>query len=204
VTRLRILLADDHPVVLAGVRALIAADPLLDIIAEAGDGRSALALATDLCPDVAVLDVSLPNLSGAEIARQLAVRRPACRILILTLHEDAAYVRQLLKEGVSGYLLKRSASTELCRAIHAVAAGGLYLDPAIAGHLMTPDGDPTLSDRESAVLRLSAGGHSNKAIAHELTIGVKTVETYKTRAMTKLGIHSRVEVIRFAQSKGWI
>jgi DNA-binding NarL/FixJ family response regulator len=157
----------------------------------------------------------MPGLNGVEVARQLLEQFPQCRVLVLTVHEDAAYLRQLLETGVGGYVLKRSAPEELIRGIHAVAAGGLYLDPAIAGRAVgqgaqrTPSGaDATattdLSAREVDVLRLTAVGHSNKTIAARLLIGVKTVDTYKARAMAKLGFQSRVEVVHYAMSKGWL
>jgi DNA-binding NarL/FixJ family response regulator len=156
----------------------------------------------------------MPGLNGIEVARQLRQACPTCKVLALTVHEDGAYLRQLLEVGGVGYVLKRSAAEELLRALHAIAAGGVYLDPAIAGrvvgqHALKPADaaalvGPDLSDRELGVLRLTAVGHSNKTIAAELRIGVKTVETYKARAMGKLGFHSRVEVVRYALGKGWL
>ena len=212
--KLRVFLADDHPVVLAGIRALVAGDAALEIVGEARDGRTALRLALELRPDVAVLDLSMPGLNGVDVARQLRAECPQCRVLALTVHEDGAYLRQLLEIGAVGYVLKRSAAEELLRAIHAVAAGGIYLDPAIAARVIgtgahkpaetaTP-GTAELSEREIEVLRLTASGHSNKTIASRLRIGVKTVDTYKARAMAKLGFRSRVEVVRYALSKGWL
>jgi DNA-binding NarL/FixJ family response regulator len=211
---IRVLIADDHPVVLAGMKALLAADPGLEIVAEASDGEQALRLATGLRPDVAVLDVSMPGLNGVEVARRLREDCPACKVLALTVHEDGGYLRQLLEAGGAGYVLKRSATEDLIRAVYAVAGGGVYLDPAIAGRIVGPAPDKApdnaaaehadLSEREVGVLRLTAAGHSNKIIAARLRIGVKTVETYKARAMGKLGFHSRVEVVRYALGKGWL
>jgi DNA-binding NarL/FixJ family response regulator len=212
---LRVFLADDHPLVLEGIRALIVADAGIELVGEARDGATALRRAIDLRPDVAVLDLSMPGLNGIEVARKLLEAWPQCRVLILTVHEDGAYLRQLLEFGVAGYVLKRSATEELRRAIHAVADGGTYLDPAIAARAIgrTGIGQPAasadgavadLSPREIEVLRLTAIGHSNKSIANTLRIGVKSVDTYKARAMEKLGFRSRVEVIRFALSKGWL
>ncbi len=212
--KLRVFLADDHPVVLAGIKALVAADAALEVVGEARDGRTALRLATELRPDVAVLDLSMPGLNGVDVARQLRVDCPPCRILALTVHEDGAYLRQLLEIGAVGYVLKCSAAEELIRAIHAVAAGGIYLDPAIAARVVGPGpakpaegaapGAADLSEREIEVLRLTAGGHSNKTIAGKLGIGLKTVDTYKARGMAKLGFRSRVEVVRYALGKGWL
>jgi DNA-binding NarL/FixJ family response regulator len=211
---LRILMADDHPIVLAGLKALVQGDPALEIVGEARDGRTARRLASMLRPDVVVLDISLPEMNGAEVARALLEEQPDCRILVLTVHEDRATLRQLLDLGVAGYLVKRSAADELLRAIHAVAAGGTYLDPAIAGKIVgagasgssRSQGDPTvaLSERETDVLRLIANGHSNKEISARLAISVKTIETYKARAMDKLGFKTRVDVVRHAASKGWL
>jgi DNA-binding NarL/FixJ family response regulator len=211
---LRILMADDHPIVLAGLKALVQGDPTLEIVGEARDGRTARRLASTLRPDVVVLDISLPEMNGAEVARALLEEQPECRILVLTVHEDRATLRQLLDLGVAGYLVKRSAADELLRAIHAVAAGGTYLDPAIAGKIVgsgasgssRSQGDPTveLSERETDVLRMIANGHSNKEIAARLAISVKTIETYKARAMDKLGFKTRVDVVRHAASMGWL
>lgn len=211
---IRILMVDDHPVVLAGLKALIGADPDFLIVGEARDGRTALRMALELAPDVVVLDISLPEMNGVELAAALRGERPDVRVLVLTVHEERAYLRQLVELGVRGYLLKRSAADELPRAIHAVATGGLYLDPAIAGKVVgrlardaaLPQGGPTaeLSEREADVLRLVAGGHSNKAISARLGISVKTVETYKARAMEKLGFRSRVDVVRYAADQGWL
>lgn len=211
---LRILMADDHPIVLAGLKALVQGDPGLQIVGEARDGRTARKLASSLRPDVVVLDISLPEMNGAEVARALLAEQPECRILVLTVHEDRATLRQLLDLGVAGYLVKRSAADELLRAIHAVAAGGTYLDPSIAGKIVgagasgssRSQGGPNveLSERETDVLRLIANGHSNKEISTRLAISVKTIETYKARAMEKLGFKTRVDVVRHAASKGWL
>jgi DNA-binding NarL/FixJ family response regulator len=207
-------MADDHPIVLAGLKALVETDPRLQIVGEARDGRTAQRLAATLRPDVVVLDISMPEMNGPEVARALLAEQPDCRILVLTVHEDRATPRQLLDLGVAGYLLKRSAADELLRAIHAVAAGGTYLDPAIAGKVVGPaapgaarsPGGPgvELSERETDVLRLIANGHSNKEISARLAISVKTIETYKARAMEKLGFKTRVDVVRHAASKGWL
>ncbi len=204
---LRIFLADEHPVVRHGVKALIAADRELQLVGEASDGPAALELAIELRPDVAVLDLLMPGMDGIEVARQLLAACPQCRLVVLTAQDDTAYLRQLLAAGIAGYVLKRSATDELVRSIHVVAAGGIYLDPAIAGRAVgSVPAEPRtdLSARESEVLRLTAAGHSIKAIATKLAIGAKTVDTYKTRAMAKLGFRSRVDIVRFALNKGWM
>lgn len=210
----RVLMVDDHPVVLAGLKALVEADAEFHIVGEARDGRTALQLAKQLLPDVVVLDISMPEMNGIEVATALLTDQPQCRVLVLTVHEDRAYLSQLLELGVSGYLLKRSASDELIRALHAIIAGGMYLDPAVAGKVVgrpardaaSPHAGQTadLSGRETDVLRLVACGHSNKEISARLSISVKTVETYKARAMEKLGYRTRVEVVRYAAEKGWL
>jgi DNA-binding NarL/FixJ family response regulator len=210
----RVLMVDDHPVVLAGLKALVEADPDFEVVGNARDGRTALRLAKQLLPDVVVLDISMPEMNGIEVATALLAERPECRVLVLTVHEDRAYLRQLVEAGVCGYLLKRSASDELIRALHAVVSGGMYLDPAIAGKVVgraarggahpQPGQASELSERETDVVRLVAGGHSNKEISARLAISVKTVETYKARAMDKLGYRSRVELVRYAADQGWL
>jgi DNA-binding NarL/FixJ family response regulator len=210
---LRILMADDHPIVLAGLKALVQAESSLQIVGEAQDGRMVLKLAAALRPDVIVLDVWMPEMNGTEVARTLLAELPECRILVLTIHEDRATLRQLLELGVAGYLVKRSAASELVRAIHAVAAGGTYLDPLIAGKIVGATQGTSrsargqmieLSDRETDVLRLIAFGHSNKEISAKLACSLKTIETYKARAMEKLGYKTRVDIVRHAMSMGWL
>jgi DNA-binding NarL/FixJ family response regulator len=211
---LRVFLADDHPVVLAGIKSLLSCDPELEMVGEARDGQTALQMALKLKPDVVVLDLSMPGMKGVDVTQQLLAKRPDCKVLVLTVHEDRSYLRKLMEVGAAGYLLKRSASEDLLRAIHAVAAGGLYLDPAIAGQVVDTSanrsGEPApgrgaeLSEREIEVLRLTALGHSNKSIATILDIGVKSVETYKARAMDKLGFRSRMELVGYAVGQGWL
>jgi DNA-binding NarL/FixJ family response regulator len=211
---LRVFLADDHPIVLDGVKALVMAEPGLTVVGEARDGDTALRMASDLKPDIAILDISMPGLNGVRVAEQLRTNCPKCKVLVLTVHEDRSYLRQLLELGIAGYVLKRSASDELIRAIGAIASGGLYLDPAIAGKAVGAGAARTvetatgrtvdLSDREIEVLRLTASGHSNKSVAAELGVAVKTVETYRARAMEKLGFKTRVELVRYVVSRGWL
>jgi DNA-binding NarL/FixJ family response regulator len=210
---LRVFLADDHPVVLAGIKALVQANEHFVVVGEASDGRATVRMTTRLKPDILILDISMPELNGLKVAEMLAKACPSCKILVLTVHEDRGYVRHLLGLGVCGYLLKRSAAAELIRALDAIAAGGLYLDPAIASKAVGGaasrgeeelGGGSELSSRETEVIRLTASGHSNKSVATTLGIGVKSVETYKARAMDKLGFRSRVELVRFAVGKGWL
>ncbi|MGO8919218.1 MAG: response regulator [Stellaceae bacterium] len=211
-TGIRVVLADDHPVVRAGVKALIQTAPEMEIVGEAASSTAALRLIVDAAPDVAVVDVSMPGLGGAELAARVAAQCPLVKMLALTVHEDRAYVQQMLQAGVRGYLLKRSAGDELVRAIRAVFDGGLYVDPAIAGKLLTPmvaSGSAAtpkgeLSDREEEVLKLVAQGFSNKEAAARLSLSVKTVETYKARAAEKLGLRSRAEIVRYGAARGWL
>ena len=212
--KLRIFLADDHPVVREGLKSLINAQPDMEVIGEAADGRLTLRRAKQLQPDVAVIDISMPELNGAQVTERLKVTCPQMRVLALTVHEDASYLRQLLQAGASGYVLKRGAAEELIHAIRTVAAGGVYLDPSLAGRLVSSylgrqPPDPTaqrgdLSERETEVLRLIALGYSNKEIAAQLGIGVRTVETYKTRLMEKLELRSRADIVRYAVQQGWL
>jgi DNA-binding NarL/FixJ family response regulator len=211
VKKTRVLLADDHAVVRAGLRALVDAQPDLEVVAEAGDGPAALRLATQTRPHVAVLDFAMPGLNGAEVAERLRHTCPDTKVLALTVHEDPGYLRQILQAGASGYVLKRSAAEELIHAIRALAHGGVYLDPAMAGRVVEgyvgePAGgaEADLSEREAEVLRRIAVGLSNKEIAARLGVSVKTVETYKARSMQKLGLHSRVDIVRYALRRGWL
>ena len=210
-TRLRVALADDHPIVLAGVKALLEATPDMELVGEAVTGVAALALVLETRPDVAVLDISMPGMSGIELARRLTAECPDVRLLALTAHEDRAYLHQMLAAGARGYLLKRSAADELARAVRAVATGGTYLDPAIAGlaladapSTMPGERGPGLSPREEDVLRHTARGLSNKEIAWRLELSTKTVETYKARATEKLGLRTRSDIVRFGAGQGWL
>lgn len=210
--RIRVLLADDHLVVRAGIRALFDGSDL-DVIGEAADGDSALQLALHLEPDVAVIDFCMPGRSGAEVAARLRTDAPTVRVLILSAHEERAYLRQAFEAGANGYVLKSATAEGLIQAIQTVAAGGTYLDPALAAHVVAglvgfePAANETvqpLSDREAEVLRLVATGYVNKEVAARLGLSVKTVETYKLRAMEKLHFRSRVDIVRHAYRAGWL
>ena len=210
-TRLRVGLADDHPIVLAGIKALLSATPEIDIVGDAATGLTALDMIQDTQPDVAVIDISMPGLGGIELARRIAQDCPAVRLLALTVHEDQPYLQQMLDAGARGYLLKRSAADELVRAIRAVAAGGVFLDPAIAGKALASPAEPSiattsanLSPREEDVLRHTAQGMSNKEIAARLEISTKTVETYKARALEKLALRTRSDIVRYGAGRGWL
>ena len=204
-TEVRVVLADDHPIVLAGLKALIESTEDMQLVGEASDGASALHVIMAETPDVAVIDVSMPRLNGFQLAKAIAEQRPSVRVLVLTVHEDRAYLDQLLQCGVRGYLLKRSAAEELIHAIRAVVGGGLYIDPAMASKLL--NSGPTvgeLSGREEAVLRLAARGFSSKEAAARLLLSTKTVETYKARGAEKLGLHTRADIVRYGAQHGWL
>ena len=213
--RSRIVLADDHPIVLAGLRNLIEPETDLEIVGEASNGLAALKVIRERQPDIAVIDLSMPELNGILLSRRLAVEMPSVRVLALTLHEDRAFLKQAIDAGVRGYVLKRSAAESLVHAIRAVLACGLYVDPAIANSLF--DVNPKrvsqhrsnaitleLTDRETKVLKCVALGFSNKEIANQLNVGVKSIETYKARGLQKLGFKSRVQLVRYASTQGWL
>lgn len=211
--KLHILLADDHAVVREGLKRLIDAEGDMRVIGEASDGAEAIEKATHFHADVAVIDVSMGNVNGAEATRRIRVACPSTRVLALTVHEDTSYLRELLDAGASGYVVKRAAGDELIRAIRAVATGGVYVDPRIAGKLVNTFATQKssvsfsvadLSERETAVLRFIAQGYTNKEIAAQLGLSVKTVETYKARSMEKLGLRSRVDIVRAASERGWL
>lgn len=211
----RILLADDHPIVLGGLRNLIAMEGDFELVGECTSGPAALKLIRETKPDLAIVDISMPGLNGIVLSRQLRAEIPSVRVLVLTLHEDRAYLRQALDAGARGYILKMSASEILVPAIRAVLAGGLYVDPALANQMFeysrvrsgspqAPARGPTLTERESEVLKFAAQGYTNKEIAGRLGVSVKTIETYKLRGMEKLGLKTRAEIVRYASAAGWL
>ena len=212
--KLRILLVDDHAVVLEGLKALVNPQHDLEAIGEADNGRTAVRKAQELQPDVVIMDMSMPELNGAQATEQIRRTCPRTKVLALSIHEDRSYCQQFLEAGASGYVLKRSATADLIRAIRVVAEGGVYLDPHVADKVVSsffhrPSSSEAapmtrLSDRETEVLRLIAQGYSHKEIAAKLDLSVKTVDTYKTRAMEKLGIHTRTEIVRYAMRNGWL
>ena len=211
----RIALCDDHPIVLAGLQNLIASDPDFEMVGTATSGLSALKLIVDKLPDIALIDISMPELNGIALARKLAEDAPSVRVMVLTVYEDRAFLRQALDAGVRGYLLKRSAAENLIQAARAVLTGGIYVDPAIVDRVFVNNaprqgrnGDkpmmPALTERESEVLKLTALGFTNKETARRLDIGVKSVETYKARGLEKLGLSTRAELVRYAAAEGWL
>jgi two-component system response regulator NreC len=210
--RTRILLADDHAVLRAGLRLLLDAQLDFEVVGEAGNGRDVLTLAAELQPDLILLDVTMPGPSGLETLPALRQLAPAARVLILTMHDDESYLRQALRNGASGYVLKKAADNELISAVRAVLHGDLYVHPSLtrallgdmAHHSATPAPDPwaALSEREQAVLRRVALGHTSAEIAAQLSLSVKTVETYRARGMEKLGLRSRAALVQFALARG--
>ena len=213
-TTLRVLLADDHPVVREGLKQLVNAQPDMHVVGEASDGEAACRAARELMPDVLVMDLSMPVLGGAEATARVRRDAPDVKVLALTVHEERLYLTQLLRAGASGYVLKRAAPAELVRAVRTVAGGGTYIDPSLAGAVVegyleaeTAAARPAhgaLSEREREVLVRIARGFSNKEIAAELGLSVKMVETYKARVAAKLGLRTRVDIVRYAAHRGWL
>jgi two-component system, NarL family, response regulator NreC len=210
---IRILLADDHVVVRHGLKLVIEDQPDLTVVAEAGDGESAVQQALKMKPDVIVMDISMPGMNGLAATRKLRLLQPKAAIVTLTRHTDDAYLQELLRAGVSGYVLKQSAPAELVQAIRAAAAGRQYIDSALTARVTAAflgraphKGQPTarISERESEVLRLIASGHSNKEIAARLSLSVKTVEAHKANAMRKLDLNGRIDIVNYAILQGWL
>jgi DNA-binding NarL/FixJ family response regulator len=197
-----------------GLKLLIDSQPDMTVVAEVGDGQGAVQRAQELKPDVVVMDISMPGMNGLVATRTLKQLRSATAIVTLTRHADDAYLQELLRAGVSGYVLKQSAPTELLQAIRATAAGGQYLDSALTKRVtdgfLARDGKnvnqsgAALSEREAAVLRLIASGYSNKEIAARLALSVKTVEAHKANAMRKLDLNGRIDIVKYAVLQGWL
>jgi DNA-binding NarL/FixJ family response regulator len=208
----RVVLADDHPITLVGLRMLIEADEDFELVGEATSGPQALDAIIATKPDVAVLDISLPQLNGIALARRLAQECPSVGLVALTSHEDRSYLDQALEAGVRGYVLKKSAAACLLHAIRGVLVGGLYIDPAVAGERFgaprRPNGAATgtarLTERESDVLKFVARGLTNKEIAARLDVSPKSVETYRARGAAKIGVKSRSDIVRYASLRGWL
>jgi two-component system response regulator NreC len=210
---IRVLLADDHAVLRAGLKMLLESQPDITVVGEAGDGKTTLNLVTSLLPDVLLLDVGMPGMDGLGVLQAIRVDVPHCRVLLLTMHEEEAILRAALRAGASGYMLKKAAEAELLTAIRAVARGEAYVDPAltrtmIEGYLESAEAAKAteqmdgLTTREVEVLRLVAEGYSNKEVAEKLVLSVKTIETHKAHIAGKLGVKSRVEWLRYAREKG--
>jgi two-component system, NarL family, response regulator NreC len=203
----RIVIADDHGVLRAGLRTLLSAEPGFEVVGEAASGEEAIRVAFECRPNIVLLDVSMPGLGGIEATKVLKEKLPRARVLILTVHEDGALLREAIRSGASGYIIKRAVESELINAIHAVQRGELYVHPAMTRALL-PDcpgdaaqrrGNPSsLTRREAGVAKLLAQGYTNRQIAEELGLSVRTAETHRANIMSKLGVTSRVELIRWA------
>jgi len=210
---IRILLADDHAVLRAGLRLLINAQPDMECAGEAGDGLQLLARLESLQVDLVLLDLSMPRLGGLNALPAIRDRAPNTRVLVLTMHADEEYLRQALAAGAVGYVLKQAADQELLSAIRAVMRGEVYIHPAMTRALLegVMDGPSlpvapaaSLSEREREVIVQVARGSTNREVAEQLGLSIKTVETYRARAMDKLGLTGRAALVRYAQSQGWL
>ncbi|MEZ5426876.1 MAG: response regulator transcription factor [Pyrinomonadaceae bacterium] len=211
---LRILLVEDHGTVREGIKLLVDAQNDMEVVGEADSGETAVEKTKELRPEVVLMDISMPGLNGMKATKKIKEMFPEIKILILTRHSDDGYLQQLIQAGANGYVLKQSAPAELINAIRAVSAGKAYLDPSLTEKVMggylrqstalKNASKVQITDRESEVLRLIAWGYTNKEIAARLQISVKTVETHKANAMRKLGISSRIDIVRYAILQGWL
>src|ERR1700693_3445571 len=207
---LRILLADDHAMVRKGFRLILAAQPNMEIVAEAGNGREAVELAEQLHPDAVVMDVAMPELNGVEATRRLVAAAPRARFLALSMHKDSVYVREILRAGARGYLLKDSIDTDLISAVRAVAKGDGYISPGVSDAVLSDyrrhvtDPLDLLTSREREVLQMIAESKTNKEIAVSLNLSVYTVEAHRGKIMEKLNLHSTGELVRFAVRHGLV
>lgn len=214
--RIRILIADDHGVLRAGLRVLLNAEPDMEVVGEAGDGSEAIDKVSELQPDVILLDITMPNVSGLQAIGHIKKKCPACKVLMLTMHDDESYLRAALRAGASGYALKKAADTELLSAIRSAHRGEIFLHPSLTkilvGELIGTTGKvkkdddesglDRLSDREREVMRLLAQGHTSQEVAEMLFVSVKSVETYKARLMSKIGLRTRAQLVRYALQVG--
>jgi two-component system, NarL family, response regulator NreC len=214
-SQIRILLADDHTVMRAGLRLLLERQPDLVVVGEAEDGRQAVALADSQEPDVAVMDIGMPNLNGIEAARQIAAKHPQTSVVILSMHSDESYVMRALKAGARAYLMKDSAEADLIRAIRSVREGKSFFSPSVSKMLLEDyvrqlqqrgeeDSYELLTTREREILQLLAEGKSNKDVANLLNVSIYTVETHRAHILQKLGLHTVPDLILYAVRKGII
>lgn len=212
-TRIRILLADDHTILRAGLRMMLNAQPDMEVIGEAQDGRQAINTTMNLQPDIVLMDITMPDMNGIEATRQIKRVAPEVKVLVLTMHENDEYVFQALRAGASGYILKEAADTELITALHVLRSGQFYLSPSaqsvIVGDYLQrvhtgeeKDSYNNLTEREKEILKLVAEGYTNNQIAERLVISPKTVDTHRTHVMDKLNLHSRAELVKYAMRRG--
>ncbi len=211
--KIRILLADDHTILRAGLKMMLNAQPDMEVVGEAQDGRQAIEETQKLQPDIVLMDITMPDLNGIEATRQIKRLVPDVKILMLTMHEHDEYVFQALQAGASGYMLKEAADTELITALHVITSGQFYLSPTaqsvVVGDYLQKvrtgeerDSYSSLTEREREILKLVAEGYTNNQIAERLVISPKTVDTHRTHIMDKLNMHSRAELIKYAMRRG--
>ena len=211
--KIRILLADDHTILRAGLKMMLNAQSDMEVVGEAQDGNQDVQEAQRLQPDVVLMDITMPEVSGIEATRQIKRMLPDVKILVLTMHEHDEYVFQALRAGASGYMLKEAADTELITAIHVIKSGQFYLSPTaqsvVVGDYLQRvrtgeerDSYSSLTEREREILKLVAEGHTNNQIAERLIISPKTVDTHRTHIMDKLNLHSRAELVKYAMRRG--
>ena len=207
---IKILLVDDHTIVRQGLKLILSAHADLQVIGEAANGREAVELAGKLKPDIVLMDVAMPELNGIEATRRMVEANSRLRVLVLSMHKEAVYVREILRAGARGYILKDAIDTELLNAVRSVAQGDGYISPAVSGALLTDyqqkatDPIDLLSSREREVLQLIAEGKTNKEIATRLNLSVYTVDSHRGKVMEKLNLHSTGELVRFAMKHGLI
>jgi two-component system response regulator NreC len=210
---IKVLIADDHAIVRAGLRTLIHAEPTMELVGEAAGGYEAIDLIEKAQPEVLVLDLSMPDLDGIAVIKKIKPQFPALRILILTIHEDEGLLRAALKAGASGYILKGAAESELISAVRTILRGELYVDPSMVRKLLSdevaqvvrhPQPIEALTPRETEVLKLIVQGYTNRQIGDELSISIRTAESHRSNLSDKLGLHNRVELVRFAREHGLI
>lgn len=210
---MHILLADDHTILRAGLKMMLNAQPDMEVVGEAHDGRQALQEAMRLHPDIILMDITMPDMNGIEATKQVKKHLPDVKVLILTMHENDEYVFQALRAGASGYLLKEAAHTELINALHVIQNGDVYLSPAAQSIMVgdylqrvrageEKDSYSSLTEREREILKLVAEGLTNNQIAERLVISPKTVDTHRTHIMDKLNLHSRAELVKYAMRRG--
>lgn len=212
--KIRVLIADDHAILRSGLKLLVNSQPDMEVVGEGADGKQAIEIAHDTKPDIALLDLSMPHVGGMNALEAVVRDCRKTRVVVLTMHDDPAYLRSVLAAGASGYVLKRSVDADLLSAIRAVHKGGTFIDSSLAD-VLVQDAIATnrrksarkqpanlLSDRELQVLRMVAGGYSSQQIADQIYVSVKTVETYRSRLTAKLGLRTRSEVVRYAVRMG--
>jgi len=211
--KIRVLLADDHTILRAGLRMILNAQPDIEVIGEASDGRQTITEAQRLQPDVILMDITMPECNGIEATRQVRRLVPETRVLALTMHENEEYLFQMLRAGAAGYILKEAVDTELISAIRVVSGGRFYLSPSAQSMMVGDylqrvrsgeerDSYSALTEREREILKLVAEGHTNNQIAERLFISPKTVDTHRTHIMDKLNLHSRAELVKYAMRRG--